>query len=185
MECYAVVAEYLPDSNGYDVPVEFPGAGFRSHPVMARALKIQSSKLRHRSPTHSGGSFGSKLTLFPYIVVICVAAKRAGRPVKWIEDRLEHLSAANSAPNRVTRIEAAYDSEGKVAALKMEHWDDHGAYLRAPMPAPIFRMHGVSTNGYAIENLYVTNHIMVTNKCPSGARAGASAARSFTSRSSG
>ena len=168
METYAVVAEYLPDARSFDVISNFQGP-FSLHPVMARSLGVQGSKLRHRSPPNSGGSFGSKLTLFPYIVVMCVAAKLAGRPVKWIEDRLEHLSAANSAPNRVSRVRAAYDGEGIVSAIELEHWDDNGAYLRAPMPAPIFRMHGVSTNGYGIPNVHVINHIMVTNKCPSGA----------------
>jgi 2-furoyl-CoA dehydrogenase large subunit len=168
IEGYALVAEYLPETGGYDVISNFQGP-FSLHPVMARALRVPGSKLRHRSPSHSGGSFGSKLALFPYIVLMCIASRLAGRPVKWIEDRLEHLAAANSAPNRVTRIEAAYDDEGVVSALRLVHWDDHGAYLRAPMPAPIFRMHGLSTNAYAIRNVEVVNHIMVTNKCPTGA----------------
>ena len=168
VETYAVVAEYLPDAGSFDVISNFQGP-FSLHPVMALALGVQGAKLRHRSPPNAGGSFGSKLTLFPYIVVMCAAAKRAGRPVKWIEDRLEHLSAANAAPNRVTRVRAAYDGEGVVSAIELEHWDDNGAYLRAPMPAPIFRTHGVSTNGYTIPNVHVINHIMVTNKCPSGA----------------
>ena len=136
---------------------------------MARALRIPGSRLRHRSPANSGGSFGSKLTIFPYVVVMCIAARLARRPVKWIEDRLEHLSAASCAPNRVTRVEAAYDDEGIVSAIRLVHWDDHGAYLRAPMPAPIYRMHGLSTNAYRIGHVEVTNHIMVTNKCPTGA----------------
>ncbi len=168
METYAVIAEYLSDTDGYDVMSNFQGP-FSVHTVMAIALGVPGSRLRHRSPSHSGGSFGSKLTIFPYIVVLCVASRLARRPIKWIEDRLEHLSAANSAPNRVTRIEAAYDADGVVDALRLHHWDDHGAYLRAPMPAPIYRMHGLSTNGYGIGSVEVVNHIMVTNKCPTGA----------------
>jgi 2-furoyl-CoA dehydrogenase large subunit len=168
MEGYAVVAEHLPDSGGYDVLSNFQGP-FSLHPVMARALRIPGSRLRHRSPANSGGSFGSKLALFPYIVVLCIAARIAGRPLKWIEDRLEHLAAASAAPNRVTRVEASYDDDGLVDALRLTHWDDHGAYLRAPMPAPIYRMHGLSTNAYAIKHVDVFNHILVTNKCPTGA----------------
>ena len=168
MEGYAVVAEHLPDSGGYDVISNFQGP-FSLHPVMARALRMPGNRLRHRSPPNSGGSFGSKLALFPYIVVLCICARIAGRPVKWIEDRLEHLAAASAAPNRVTRVEAAYDDEGVVGALRLTHWDDHGAYLRAPMPAPIYRMHGLSTNAYAIKHVDVFNHILMTNKCPTGA----------------
>jgi 2-furoyl-CoA dehydrogenase large subunit len=167
MEGYAVIAEHLA-TGGYDVYSNVQGP-FSLHPVMARALRVPGSQLRHRSPANSGGSFGSKLALFPYIVVLCIAARIAGRPVKWIEDRLEHLAAASSAPNRVTRIAAAYDDAGVVGALRLTHWDDHGAYLRAPMPAPIYRMHGLSTNAYGIKNVDVFTHILVTNKCPTGA----------------
>ena len=168
METYAVIADYMPDTGGYDVTSNFQGP-FSIHPVMARSLRIPGSKLRHRSPQHSGGSFGSKLTIFPYVVILCIAARKAGKPVKWIEDRLEHLSAASSAPNRVTEIDAAYDDNGIVSAVRMTHWDDHGAYLRAPMPAPIYRMHGLSTNGYGIGHVHVVNKIVMTNKCPTGA----------------
>lgn len=168
METFACIAEYIEDTGGFDVLSNFQGP-FSIHPVMARGLRIPGSKLRHRSPKHSGGSFGSKLCMFPYIVVLCVAAKKAGKPVKWIEDRLEHLSSANAAPNRVTRVEGVYDKDGIVSAIRLTHYDDHGAYLRAPMPAPIYRMHGVSTNGYGIKHVHVTNNIMVTNKCPTGA----------------
>lgn len=168
METYAIVAEYLPDNGGYDVISNFQGP-FSLHTVMAIALKVKSSKLRHRSPPNSGGSFGVKLAIFPYIVLMCVCSRIAGRPVKWIEDRLEHLAAANAAPNRVTKIEAAYSHEGIVSAFRLTHWDDHGAFLRAPMPAPIYRMHGLSTNCYQIKNVDVVNHIVMTNKCPTGA----------------
>ena len=168
METYAVVAEAVAETGGFDVLSNFQGP-FSLHSVMTRALRVRSNALRLRSPKNSGGSFGSKLTIFPYIVVLCVLAGKAKRPVKWIEDRLEHLSAASSAANRVTKIEAAYTEAGKITALRLTHWDDNGAYLRAPMPAPLYRMHGVSTNGYDIRNLEVTNHVVVTNKCPSGA----------------
>lgn len=168
METYGIVAEYQPDTGGYDVVSNFQGP-FSVHTVMAIALKVPGAKLRHRSPPNSGGSFGAKLTMFPYIVVLAVCARLAGRPVKWIEDRLEHLSASSVAPNRVTRIRAAYNEDGTVTALRMEHFDDHGAYLRAPMPAPIYRMHGLSTNCYLIPNVEVINNICMTNKCPTGA----------------
>jgi len=168
METYAIVAEYVEATKGFDVLSNFQGP-FSVHTVMALALRIRTAALRHRSPENSGGSFGSKLVIFPHIVVLCVLARKARRPIKWIEDRLEHLSASSVAPNRVTQVEAAYSNEGIVTGLRLTNWDDHGAYLRAPMPAPIYRMHGVSTNGYTIRNLEVTNHIMITNKCPTGA----------------
>ncbi|MEX2409006.1 MAG: molybdopterin cofactor-binding domain-containing protein, partial [Rhodovibrionaceae bacterium] len=168
IEGFVCIAEFLPENDGYDVISNFPGP-FGMHSVMAWSLRVPGNKLRMRSPPNAGGNFGVKLTMFPSIVVMCVASKLAGRPVKWVEDRLEHLVAANSAPNRVTRVEAAYTAAGEVTALRLEHWDDHGGHIRAPMPGPIFRMHGTTSNAYKLRHLDVTVNIVVTNKCPSGA----------------
>lgn len=168
IECFACVAEYLPETGGYDVLSNFPGP-FGMQPVMAWALRIPGNRLRLRTPPNAGGNFGTKLTMFPHMIVMCVASRIAGRPVKWLEDRLEHLAAANSAPNRVTRIDAAYTAQGEITAIRFEHWDDNGAYLRAPMPGPIFRMHGTTSNGYKVKHLDVTMNIVATNKCPTGA----------------
>src|SRR5215831_11232754 len=106
IETYGVVAEYDPTDDAYDVLANFQGP-FSMHPVMARALKVPGNRLRLRTPPDSGGSFGVKQGTFPYIVLISLAARVAGRPVKWIEDRLEHLAASVCATNRVTRLEAA------------------------------------------------------------------------------
>ena len=73
-----------------------------------------------------------------------VAARVAGRPVKWIEDRLEHLAASVSATNRVTTLQAAVDADGRVRALAWDQIEDVGAHIRAPEPATLYRMHGTS-----------------------------------------
>ena len=103
---------------------------------MARALRVPGPKMRLRIPPDSGGSFGIKLSVFPYVVLTALAAKVTGRPVKWVEDRAEHLLAASSGPNRVTEIEAAVTKDGKILGLKMDQLEDYGAFLRAPMPGP-------------------------------------------------
>src|SRR3981189_2037217 len=88
MECYVVVAEYRPSEGSYDVLANFQGP-FSTHPVMARALRVAGPKLRLRIPPDSGGSFGIKLSVFPYIVLAAIAARITGHPVKWVEDRLQ------------------------------------------------------------------------------------------------
>lgn len=168
IECFACVAEYLPETGGYDVLSNFPGP-FGMQPVMAWALRVKGNQLRLRTPPNAGGNFGTKLCMFPQMVVMCVASKLAGRPVKWLEDRHENLAAANSAQNRIMKIRAAHTAAGEVTAIAFEHWDDNGAYLRAPMPGPIFRMHGTTSNGYKVRHLDVKMNIVATNKCPSGA----------------
>jgi 2-furoyl-CoA dehydrogenase large subunit len=165
MECFVVVAQHNPARGSYDVLANFQGP-FSMHPVMARALRVPGPKLRLRIPPDSGGSFGIKLSVFPYVVLMGLAAKLTGRPVKWVEDRIEHLVAASSGPNRVTAIEAAVTKEGRILGLKLNQLEDYGAFLRAPMPGPLYRMHGAVTGAYDIENVDVINRCVLTNKMP-------------------
>ncbi len=149
MECFVVVAEHSPADGSYDVLANFQGP-FSIHPVMARALRVVGPKLRLRTPPASGGSFGIKLSVFPYIVLMSLASRIVGRPVKWVEDRLEHLQAASSGPNRVSTVEAAVTREGRVLAFRFDNLEDYGAFLRAPMPGPLYRMHGAMTGAYDV-----------------------------------
>ena len=165
MECFVVVAQHNPAKGSYDVLANFQGP-FSMHPVMARALRVPGPKLRLRIPPDSGGSFGIKLSVFPYVVLLGLAAKVTGRPVKWVEDRIEHLVAASSGPNRVSTIEAAVTKEGRILGLKLDQLEDYGAFLRAPMPGPLYRMHGAVTGAYDIENVDVVNRCVLTNKMP-------------------
>jgi 2-furoyl-CoA dehydrogenase large subunit len=171
IETYGVIATYDPGEDAYDVLANFQGP-FSLHPVMARALKVPGNRLRLRTPPDSGGSFGIKQGVFPYIVLMGVAARVAGRPVKWIEDRLEHLAASVSATNRVTTLEAAVDADGRVRALNYDQIDDVGAHIRAPEPATLYRMHGNLTGAYDVRNVAVRNRVVLTNKTPSGLNRG-------------
>lgn len=168
MEGFAVIAENLCDEDGYDTVSNFQGP-FSLHTVMAKALRIPSNKLRIRTAPNSGGAFGVKLVMYTSIVLMCLASKIAKRPVKWIEDRLEHLSAANSMANRTSKIDVAYAGDGKVLAIRYHHWDDHGAYLRAPMPAPTIRSHAFCTGAYTIPAVQEKIDVVMTNKTPTGA----------------
>jgi 2-furoyl-CoA dehydrogenase large subunit len=165
MECYVCVATHNPADDSYDCLANFQGP-FSTHPVMARALRVAGPKMRLRIPPDSGGSFGIKLSVFPYVVLTALAARITGRPVKWVEDRAEHLLAASSGPNRVTEIEAAVAKDGRILGLKLDQLEDYGAFLRAPMPGPLYRMHGAVTGGYDIQNCDVTNRVVLTNKMP-------------------
>lgn len=167
IECFAVVAEFLSANGGYDVLSNFQGP-FALHPVMARALKVPGARLRMRSPRDSGGSFGTKQAVSTYVVLLCLAARKAGAPVKWVEDRLEHLQASVSATNRVTTLDAAVRNDGEIVALRYDQIDDCGAYLRAPEPATFYRMHGMLTGAYKVKHVAARNRVVLTNKTPSG-----------------
>ena len=166
-----MAAEYLPGEDAYEVTANFQGP-FALHPVMALALGVPANRLRLKMPPDSGGSFGVKQAVFPYIVLMAIAARKARRPVKWVEDRLEHLLAASSATNRVTTLEAAVTERGEILALDWDQIEDCGAYLRAPEPATLYRMHGNMTGPYRVKNLAVRNRVVLTNKTPSGLNRG-------------
>jgi 2-furoyl-CoA dehydrogenase large subunit len=171
IETYGVVAEYEPGEDAYDILANFQGP-FSIHPVIARALKVPGNRLRLRTPPDSGGSFGVKQGVFPYMVLMGICARVAGRPVKWIEDRLEHLAASVSATNRMTRLEAAVAADGRVTALAFDQVEDVGAHIRAPEPATLYRMHGNLTGAYDIRHVSVRNRVVLTNKTPTGLNRG-------------
>ncbi|HKS88464.1 MAG TPA: xanthine dehydrogenase family protein molybdopterin-binding subunit [Stellaceae bacterium] len=167
LECFVVTAEYLPGEEAYEITANFQGP-FAMHPVMAMALGIPGNRLRFRTPPNSGGSFGAKHAIFPYIVLLALATRRTGRPVKWVETRLEHLTAATAATGRITTLSAAVDRDGVVSALDWDQLEDCGAYLRAPEPATLYRMHGNMTGAYGVRHLKIRNRVVLTSKTPSG-----------------
>jgi len=167
MECGGVIAQYHEHNGAYSVTSNFMGP-FSLHVVMAAALRVPGNKLRHRYPQDSGGSFGVKQAMLPYVVLIALASRKVRLPVKFIEDRLEHLVAATSATSRITTLKAAVDSAGKILALDYDQIEDCGAYLRAPEPATLYRMHGCLTGAYDIPNLRVRNRVVLINKTPTG-----------------
>lgn len=171
IETYGVVAEYEPGTDSYDILANFQGP-FSIHAVIARALKVPGNRLRLRTPRDSGGSFGVKQGVFPYMVLMAAAARVTGRPVKWIEDRLEHLAASTCATNRATRLEAAVEADGRITALSWDQIEDCGAHLRAPEPATLYRMHGNMTGAYAVRNVLIRNRVVLTNKTPTGLNRG-------------
>ncbi len=171
IETYGVLAEYDPGTDAYDVMANFQGP-FSIHAVIARALKVPGNRLRLKTPAESGGSFGVKQGVFPYIVLIAAAAKVANCPVKWVEDRLEHLAASACATNRVTTLKAAVTNAGKILALDWDQIEDCGAHLRAPEPATLYRMHGNMTGAYDIRHLAIRNRVVLTNKMPTGLNRG-------------
>ncbi|RFC62269.1 xanthine dehydrogenase family protein molybdopterin-binding subunit [Fulvimarina endophytica] len=171
IETYGVVAHYDPGEDAYEILANFQGP-FSIHAVVARALKVPGNRMRLKTPPSSGGSYGIKQGVFPYMILMGVAARIAGRPVKWIEDRIEHLAASVSATNRATKLEAAVEADGRITALAWDQIEDCGAHLRAPEPATLYRMHGNMTGAYAIANVSIRNRIVLTNKTPTGLNRG-------------
>jgi carbon-monoxide dehydrogenase large subunit len=85
-----------------------------------------------------GGGFGTKIMLFyPEEILVPLAAMRLGRPVKWIEDRREHLLAANQERGQLHDVEVAVDGEGRILALRDRFVHDAGAYTPYGIIVPL------------------------------------------------
>ena len=171
IEGIVVTAAWLPGEGVYEVHSNFQGP-YSLHPVMARALRVPGSRLRLRAARNSGGSFGVKQSAFADVVALALAARAAGRTVRWTQDRTENLSASTAATNRVIRLEAAVEADGRVRALRYDQIEDCGAWLRAPEPATLYRMHGLMTGAYDVPHLAVRNRVALTNKTPTGLNRG-------------
>ena len=134
---------------------------------VARMLDLPPDMV-HLIEGHVGGGFGVRGELYPEDVLVCQAALRLKRPVKWVEDRFEHLLAANHSREQLHRLRAAVDARGFMLGLDDEIFTDQGGYIRT---------HGVTVSDLACAMLpgpYVVPayraraHVRLTNKTPCG-----------------
>jgi 2-furoyl-CoA dehydrogenase large subunit len=165
IECAGVVARWDPGEESLTAWTNFQGP-FTLHSVAAAALKLPGAKLRLVTPPDSGGSFGVKAAVYAAVVLMGLASRRLGVPVRWIEDRREQLAAGGASTERTTEIEAAFSADGELLGLRLDVIEDVGAYVRAPEPATLYRMHGALTGAYRVRNLAVRNRVVLTNRAP-------------------
>jgi 2-furoyl-CoA dehydrogenase large subunit len=171
IETYGVIAHYDAGSGEYTVWSNFQGP-FALHPIMCEALRVRSNQLRLISAPSSGGSFGIKHGVFPYIVLMALASRKLGVPVKWIEDRIEHLAASSASSGRLTKIEGAFGEDGLLQGVRLDQTENVGAYLRVPEPAGQYRSHAAINSAYKVRNFFIRNRVAVTNQVPSGLNRG-------------
>jgi 2-furoyl-CoA dehydrogenase large subunit len=171
LETYGVVADWNAISGTLTAWSNFQGP-FTLHSVAAAALGLPGSRLRLITPPDSGGSFGIKATVYVYVVLIGLASRKLGIPVRWTEDRLEHLAGSSAATARITDVEAAFTEDGDLLGLRYDAVEDVGAYIRAPEPATLYRMQGSLTGAYRVRHVAVRNRVVLTNRCPTGLNRG-------------
>ena len=145
---------------------------FTLHGVAAAALGLRGDRLRLLTPPDSGGSFGIKAAVLPYVVLLGLASRALGVPVRWTEDRLEHLAASSAATGRATTVEAGFMEDGELVALRYDAIEDVGAYVRAPEPATLYRMHGSLSGAYGVRDVAARYRVVLTNTLPSGLNRG-------------
>jgi 2-furoyl-CoA dehydrogenase large subunit len=171
IETYGVIATWDPLGGVCTVWSNFMGP-FIMHPLTARVLELPENKLRFIVPPDIGGSFGIKTSIYPYIALIALAARRCGVPVKWIEDRREHLLASSSGTDRVAYRELAAKKDGTILGMRFRWLDNVGGYIRSPEPGCSFRPTGNFVGPYRFQNLEVDASIVLTNKSLTGPNRG-------------
>ncbi|MBM2809791.1 MAG: Ald Xan dh protein [Chloroflexi bacterium] len=113
-----------------------------------------------------GGSFGLKVYVYQRCALMSVLSRKVGRPVKWVEDRIEHLGASNHGTGRVAWIELAAKRDGTMLGMKYRTLDDQGAYVALTEPFGPLLMLPTLAGPYRFKDLHVESHCVVTNKCP-------------------
>ncbi|MDR7255659.1 carbon-monoxide dehydrogenase large subunit/6-hydroxypseudooxynicotine dehydrogenase subunit gamma [Nocardioides sp. BE266] len=133
--------------------------------LIAQVLELPLIDLRMKH-VDIGGNFGVKGGVFPEYIMVGWAALRLGRPVKWTEDRLEHMVANAHAREQVHEMSAAFDADGVLLALKDEIWHNHGAFIRQAEPLVSDITVGMVPGPYRVPAYDGLLHVVVSNKTP-------------------
>jgi carbon-monoxide dehydrogenase large subunit len=135
--------------------------------AIARMLGLKQDQVQLHE-NHVGGGFGIRGELYPEDVLVCEAARRLGRPVRWIEDRREHLIAANHSRDQVHRVRVGFDNNGFITAIDDEFWQDQGAYVRTHAATVADLTAAMLPGPYLIPAYRSRGHVVLTNKTPAG-----------------
>jgi aerobic carbon-monoxide dehydrogenase large subunit len=136
--------------------------------LVAGHVGLSEEKIRIVSPD-IGGGFGGKVPVYPGYVIAVAASVVIGKPVKWIEDRMENLQADSFARDYHMKCELAAKKDGTMTALRIKTVADHG-YTNASanpskFPAGLF---SICTGSYDLKQAFCEVDAAYTNKPPGG-----------------
>jgi CO/xanthine dehydrogenase Mo-binding subunit len=135
--------------------------------VLARLLGFDERRISLRS-TDAGGGFGVRGEFYPEDFLVPYLARELRRPVKWIEDRAEHLVATNHSRQQRRRLAGAFSAEGDLLALRDTVWHDNGAYVRTHgVVVPELTL-SMLPGPYRVAAYEGRAHVALTNKTPCG-----------------
>ena len=161
IETFGVIARWDPWSGILDVWASIQMPKYADQ--IARALKLPGNAVRVHYDVDVGGSYGVKRGI-KQTVLAGYLARKLGRPVRLIEDRLENMRAGDAhGPERIFDVEAAFDRDGRVNSMRMRALDNAGAYAgRAPfqLGKPI----GAIVGPYRIKSVEYRAMSVTTNK---------------------
>lgn len=137
---------------------------------LAKVVRLGESQIRVVAPD-VGGGFGVKIGIYPEEALCAALALSLGAPVRWVEDRLEHVTATTHGRGQVCEMEAAVEADGTVTALRMRVTADLGAYPLAPGLPDLTTAMAIGV--YKIPNVDLEATSVYTNTTPVAAYRGA------------
>ena len=171
MEPRACLTSYDPASGEYSFKVCMQGTT-TLRTQLSSYTKVAPEKLKFEA--HDiGGGFGQRTLAYPEYAALMIAAKAAGRPVKWVSSRVEAFLADSHGRNNIISGELALDRDGKFLAMRLDWVNDMGAYLSPGAMGHIRNTTTCMTGVYRIPALYATYRVPLTNTTPVAAYRGA------------
>jgi carbon-monoxide dehydrogenase large subunit len=137
--------------------------------AISRMLGLPEEKVRVIAPD-VGGGFGGKNRIMPEDIAVAAIALKVGHPVRWIEDRREHLLSSVHARDHTYDLVISADRDGTLLGIEGDIYIDAGAY--ALWPTGAFQEASMAsrnlTGPYRIRHLKLNAHTVATNKAPMG-----------------
>jgi carbon-monoxide dehydrogenase large subunit len=172
LDTRAAIGEYDATRDFYTVTLGSQGPHAIRDVIAKRVLKISPDKMRVITPD-VGGGFGTKLFSYREYALVAVAAKRSGRPVKWVADRSEHFLGDTQGRDNITTAKLALDEKGKFLALEVDTVADMGAYLSTYAPYIPYIGAAMLPGVYDIPVCFIRVRAAYTNTVPVDAYRGA------------
>ena len=166
METRGLVASY--DAQGDDLTVWGPTKiPYANRNILADHLGISEERIHFIEPD-VGGGFGVRGEFYPEDFLIPFAAMRLGKPVKWIEDRLEHLISTNHSREVLCELEIAAKKDGTLLGLRAVIYCDMGGYVRTHGSVVPALTAAMLTGPYRFPAYWASINCMMTNKVGTG-----------------
>jgi len=171
METFGVISQWDPIENGFTCHGSFQAQG-QFAMVLAMAMQVHSNKVRLISHPH-GGSFGGKGHVPGLTITSLLSRKLGGRPVKWIEDRMEYLmGGGGQAWDRHYEVSLAVKKDGTMTGFRVKLVDDLGCSSENFGAVGAVKPLAAFTGCYRIPVAEYDVSIVATNKLPSSAYRG-------------
>jgi len=163
LENWVIIARHDKGNDSFTVWANDQQPG-RSIANVCGVMGIPNNRLRLIVPD-SGGGFGIKLAIWPYIVILCLLSKKVDKPIKWVQTRREHLLGGTHAPDCQVDLEMALKKDGTILGIGVKDMENDGSFIHT---AGIYSLIKFATlvGCYNIRNTRMEYVSVASNKGP-------------------